>query len=408
MTNKYLVWALVMTSSLVLILGAYVLGLRQAQQAGTRAISSSSAPAATVAQHPALPQSSSGQDAVDPAAKYTHFRVGNRNVKAMLADTKLVWVGTSGGIIRYDIGNDKYDLFDVNNGSLLSNGVFHISKHGGRLFVGTYGGGLSVLDLSTQTWKNYNIPQGLADQFVYDVEWTTQGDMWIATWSGANLVKGGQMDDPKNWQSFNLKNTRGGLPNDWVYGLEIDAKGGVWFATEAGLAKYAGGQWTHWQHAQGLGAPFELVKNDIQFTNDPSQASKHHAQQKEQQGLSRVNVAYNPNYVVALKVDHQGNVWCGTWGGGLARFDGKQFKNYTMKDGLPANHVFALYRDSRDVLWIGTSHGLAKYHVTEDKFSVYTKNDGLFADNIFSMSAADDGSLWVGSFGGVARLAKVP
>lgn len=404
MTNKYLVWALVLTSSMLLILGAYVLGLRQAKQEGTQTIPS----APTASKHPVLAQGGAGQDPVDPTAKYTHFRVGNRNVKAMLADAKLVWVGTSGGIIRYDIGTDKYDLFDVNNGSLLSNGVFHISKHASRLFVGTYGGGLSVLDLNTQAWKNYNIPQGLADQFVYDVEWTAQGDMWIATWSGANFVKGGNMDDPKNWQSFNLKNTQGGLPNDWVYGLEIDAKGVVWFATEAGLAKYEAGQWAHWQHPQGLGAAFELVKDDIQFTNDPSQASKHHAQQKEQQGLNRVNVAYNPNYVVALKVDGRGNVWCGTWGGGLSRFDGKQFKNYTVKDGLPANHVFALYRDSQDVLWIGTSHGLAKYHPKEDKFSVYTKNNGLFAENVFSMSTAEDGSLWVGSFGGVARLAKVP
>ncbi len=62
------------------------------------------------------------------AAKFSHFRVGQRNVKGMLADGNEVWVGTSGGVIRYNLQTNDYKLYDVKNNSLISNGVFHVSK----------------------------------------------------------------------------------------------------------------------------------------------------------------------------------------------------------------------------------------------------------------------------------------
>ena len=73
------------------------------------------------------------EHAVDPGAAFSHFRVGPRNVKTMLADGEIVWVGTSGGVIRYDTNNDDYRLFDVKTG-LLANGVFHLAgNEGGRM-----------------------------------------------------------------------------------------------------------------------------------------------------------------------------------------------------------------------------------------------------------------------------------
>ena len=89
-----------------------------------------------------------GKVQVDPAAKFVHFRVGNRNVKDILSEDNVVWVGTSGGVIRYDTKTDQYKLFDTRAG-LLSNGVFHISRLDGKLAVGTYGGGLSLMDEAT-------------------------------------------------------------------------------------------------------------------------------------------------------------------------------------------------------------------------------------------------------------------
>jgi ligand-binding sensor domain-containing protein len=360
-------------------------------------VNAGAAPAAAAS---ALPERS-GKVTVDPKAKFVHFRVGNRNVKDILADGSVMWVGTSGGVIRYDTKTDQYDLLDTRSG-LLSNGVFHVSRLDGRLAVGTYGGGLSLLDEKTSKWQTFNIPEGLGDAFVYDVLKTKAGDTWIATWSGVNRVRGGKLADRSQWELHTVDSTKGGLPNDWVYGLAEGRNGEVWLATEGGLARYANGKWDHWNHAAGLGAPYDKVKNDLTFKNDPAKVSSHHAKQKQEMGLQGVDTAYNPNYIVSLAVDREGVVWAGTWGGGLSRFDGKGWTHYTVAEGLPGNHVFMLHIDPKGRLWIGTNNGLARRD--GDKFVVLTTVDGLYSNTVFSMATGADGSLWVGSFGGVSHL----
>ncbi|HEY6898179.1 MAG TPA: two-component regulator propeller domain-containing protein [Rhodocyclaceae bacterium] len=354
------------------------------------------------AQKPAEPQREGKVTSVDPASKFTHFRVGNKNVKSIFVDDKVVWVGTSGGVVRYDTRDDSYKLFDTKSG-LLSNGVFYVGRIKGKLTVGTYGGGFSMLDEASGQWKTYNIPEGLGDAFVYGMVTAANGDIWIATWSGVNRVRGGQLDDRSKWDLFTVENTKGGLPNDWVYGLAEGRNGDMWLATEGGMARFNNGHWTNWNHAKGLGADYEKVKSDISFKNDPSKASVHHAKQKEEMGLSNVDVAYNPNYVIALQVDKSGNVWAGTWGGGLSRYDGKRWVSYTMAEGLPGNHVFMLHADTQGRLWVGTNNGLTRWE--DGKFAkALTVADGLFANNVFAMSTAREGDLWIGSFGGVTHL----
>ena len=404
------------------VAGAYMLGQQRTAAPGAPA------PAGTVAApaaqpwtqpgaasqapgHPPLAQAGGGapsaperegQVKVDPNAKFVHFRVGNRNVKDLLAEGNVLWVGTSGGVIRYDTKTDQYKLFDSRSG-LLSNGVFHLSRLDGRLAVGTYGGGLSLLDEKTEKWESYNIPEGLGDAFVYDMIKTVSGDVWVATWSGVNRVKGGNLKDRSKWELHTVESTKGGLPNDWVYALAEGKNGEVWLATEGGLAHFASGKWENWNHAKGLGAPYEKVKNDITFQNDPAKVSSHHAKQKQEMGLQGIDTAYNPNYIVSLAVDRDGIVWAGTWGGGLSRFDGKVWTHFTVADGLPGNHIFMLHLDPKGRMWIGTNNGLARREA-DGKFTVMTVADGLFSNTIFSMVTADDGTLWVGSFGGVTHL----
>lgn len=351
------------------------------------------------------PPASGTAGAVDPDARFTHFRVGDRNVKSLLADGDTLWVGTSAGVVRYDTLSDTYRLFDLRSG-LLANGVFHLGWLDGRLAVGTYGGGLAVMRDDNESWRLYNIPDGLADAFVYDVLDAANGDVWIATWSGANRIAGGALDDVERWRTYTVENTGGGLPNDWVYAIEQDKHGVVWFATEGGLARFDGSHWQNWRHEDGLGAPYESVREQIEYRNDPARYSEHHARQKVEMGLDEVDIAYNPNYIVALAVDENGVVWCGTWGGGLARLEGQRWINETMAQGLPGNHVFMLHIDPEGALWVGTSNGLARRD-TDGSYTVYTTRDGLYSNTVFAMATGRDGSRWIGSFGGAARIAKL-
>lgn len=360
------------------------------------------------AAHPAIMSdtASGGTAAPDPDAQYTHFRVGERNVRRLMAEGDIMWVGTSGGVVRYDVQNDQYKHYSTQTG-LMADGVFHLSRFRGKLAIGTYGGGLSLLNEETDTFQHYNVPEGLADAFIYDMVESEGGDLWIATWSGANLVLGGDLDDVDRWRTFTVENTAGGLPNNWVYALARGKDGIIWFATEGGLARYQEGVWDHWNHEDGLGADYEKVKDHIQFQNDPANYSEHHSRQKAEMGLQKVEVAYNPNYIVALLVTDDGTVWCGTWGGGLARFNGTEWSNYTVDEGLPSNHVFMLHQDGEGRIWVGTGKGLARMEA-DGSFSTFGIADGLFSEIVFSMQEADDGTFWIGSYGGVAHIKNLP
>ena len=344
-----------------------------------------------------------GKAAEPVNAPFTHFRVGNKNVKSMLAEGDVLWVGTSGGVIRYNVKTEDFKLYDIKSG-LLSNSVFHVSRLDGKLAIGTYGGGLTLLDEKTGKTENINVPEGLGDAFVYDMLKAKNGDLWIATWSGVNRIRGGALRDRSKWELHTVDNTKGGLINDWVYGLAEGKDGIIWMATEGGLVRYRNGKWDNWNHAKGLGAPFEKVKDAIQFKNDPAKVSQHHARQKQEMGLQDVDVAYNPNYIVSLAVDRDGIVWVGTWGGGMSRFDGDKWQTFTTQEGLPGNHVSMLHVDRTGKLWIGTNNGVAQSE--NGKFKTINVSDGLFSNTVFSMATSPDQSVWIGSFGGVAHIKK--
>src|SRR6187399_1733696 len=65
--------------------------------------------------------------------------------------------------------------------------------------------------------------------------------------------------------------------------------------------------------------------------------------------------------------DGNGYLWIGTHGGGLARFDGREFKVYTTRDGLLGNIVQYLKLDSKQNLWIVHPRGVTKFDGVEFK-----------------------------------------
>lgn len=340
-------------------------------------------------------------------AMFQQFKMGQRNVKSILAEEDIVWIGSSAGLVKYSVEKDDYNFYNNRNG-LRANGVFSIDRiAGNKLALGTYGGGLAILDEEKEDWQLYNVPDGLGDPFVYDVLTAKNGDLWIATWTGVNRVIGGRLDDKSAWELYRVKNTDGGLPNDWVYGLAEGDNGTIWLATEGGLARYRDGQWKNWNHESGLGAEYELVKQAKSQGRDPADYSRHHAQQKKEQGLTGVSTAYNPNYVVSMAVRSDNDIWVGTWGAGLSHFDGENWTTLTELDGLPSNLIFMLHLQD-NLLWIGTGKGLVRYDLSSKTMKTYTSQHGLFADSVFSMDVQPDASLWIGGFGGVSHIISFP
>jgi ligand-binding sensor domain-containing protein len=61
------------------------------------------------------------------------------------------------------------------------------------------------------------------------------------------------------------------------------------------------------------------------------------------------------NNVYSILRDRRGDVWVGTWGGGLIRLSGAQGFTYGIEHGLPAAEVTAVFEDSTGRILIGTA-----------------------------------------------------
>lgn len=135
------------------------------------------------------------------------------------------------------------------------------------------------------------------------------------------------------------------------------------------------------------------------------------------EGIARFNgkdLSYFSTYnglsgsqVTAIMEDAGGNIWCATQGG-ISRFDGKGVTNFTMNDGLTDNWVWSLYQDSKGTIWAGTLMGLCRFDGA--KFSSFalpaTKvahpAPDLSVSRVSAITEDKTGNLWFGTDGGGA------
>ena len=99
--------------------------------------------------------------------------------------------------------------------------------------------------------------------------------------------------------------------------------------------------------------------------------------------------------VNAIVEDRYGYLWIGTSGGGLARFDGREFKVYSTLNGLLSNIVTSLFIDSKQNIWVVHPRGLTRFDgINFKRFQPETLPEGIkrvrrvveFNDTIFMMS----------------------
>jgi ligand-binding sensor domain-containing protein/serine phosphatase RsbU (regulator of sigma subunit) len=102
--------------------------------------------------------------------------------------------------------------------------------------------------------------------------------------------------------------------------------------------------------------------------------------------------------VKAIYMDSKGYLWFGTQGG-LSRFDGQTFVNYSDKDGLPGNDITCVTEDKLGNIWIGTyGFGIAKFD--GQKFTAYDDKTGLSDNTVYNILCDDQGILWITTFNG--------
>jgi two-component system, sensor histidine kinase ChiS len=99
--------------------------------------------------------------------------------------------------------------------------------------------------------------------------------------------------------------------------------------------------------------------------------------------------------------DKAGNLWFGTSGNGVSKYDGKSFTNYYSSHGLIHNLIRSIAEDSKGNIWFGTYGGVSMYN------GIYFKNitveQGLTDNNVNKVLEDQNGNIWISTYNGISR-----
>ena len=103
----------------------------------------------------------------------------------------------------------------------------HLDKKN-RLWVGTWGGGLSLIDTKNFTFRNFTTQDGLPGNFIFAIEEDRTDGLWIGTNNGLSLFDG------KTFQNFSRIN---GLESKFIFSLEATKDHSLWIGGNKTLTR---------------------------------------------------------------------------------------------------------------------------------------------------------------------------
>ena len=262
----------------------------------------------------------------------------------------------------------------------------------GRMWVGTWGGGLALLQ--DDQWSTYTKASGLHCNEVTCIREDAQGKIWIATDEGLNTYDGEQIGDA-------------GLAGKSLLNITFDQRGNLWAGcwrstrTGGGLFRYDGKDWENFTTRSNLPG-LEILKVFEDSRGDIWVGTYEHGtgagvgcyDGQHWRSYNRKDGLVN-DCVYSMFEDPSGNIWFGTIGG-VSIFDGKKWHNLTKKDGLGDNRVYCMMIDSQKKMWFGTEGGVSRFD--GETWISYKKKDGLVENLVRGIIEADDGSLWFGTY----------
>ncbi|MDN5201978.1 two-component regulator propeller domain-containing protein [Fulvivirgaceae bacterium BMA10] len=350
--------------------------------------------------------------------------LNNEIIDVQEDQNEAVWFATSDGLLIYDPEKNKVQHHQKNvsiKNSLLDNKLSCILRDKkGDMWLGTDFRGVNIHHQDNYSFLHYQAGptlEGLKGQVISAIKEDKKGNLWMATEdAGLNYF----IQNEQRFINLDLSTRADGIEHNSIRSLELDGHGNLWIGTlGAGLSYY------------DINKKY-LIKYSSQYKSTISgdhilALRKDHQDNlwigtengldilRENSGgfhhLTREKVASEDDAIYAIFEDSKNNIWIGTGSNGLQLFLPKQNKfaryRHDEKDphSISSNKVLCIFEDSKGQLWIGTEGGGLNLFYTHDKtFLSFNHSQGSLANTVFGILEDDQGNLWLSTNRGVLKF----
>ncbi len=312
-------------------------------------------------------------------------------VRDLLAEENgTVWIGTQNGMFRFNQGSIER-LPDTPNQD--ADHIFSITQTPeGSIAYSTFNNGLKIL--LKRVFKTYTEQHGLTRGAARCIIPTQDGSLLFGTTEGIIQLS------PKNDQ---LKTIYPELKGVDVTDIVEVRPGHLYFASYGqGLYEFKDGTFSRYTQDDGL-------SSDTIFQMEPLPDGRlalgtyfglciydgaQFEQYSVEQGLSS-------NIVLSLFVDQEETLWLSMASGGLCTYKDGEIEHFSEGSPIGSSTIFHLFKDDDDIIWGGYSGGF--FRIRNGEFDVYDLTGSFPHVNIFHVWN-DGKSIWLSTNAGLFQI----
>lgn len=350
-----------------------------------------------------------GRFSVNPMNSYFPVFSKSRVKILTIKETKqdIVWIGTDGdGVYKFLTQPNPFK--SITEGATESGQLSHsivravYEDDEGKLYVGTRGGGLNIINTQTKTTETLSTKNGLSNDAVLAINQDQHKNIWIGLdGEGVDMIEHGTGKlyhfprDFANQTEINFSS---------VYAICVDSFNDIWLGTSGyGVIhmkmEKSGNKYVLTEFDQ-LANPevtqttpiksnivYSIIEerpNILWFGTRGGGIYRYNALQKQidshLQVKADIATSLSNNDVLSLFIDKEEQLWVGS-SGGLDRISlaNKPYRidHFTEREGLPNNTIHGILQDAAGHIWFSTNRGLGMYNKEKGNFKSFDTNDGL-------------------------------
>lgn len=310
------------------------------------------------------------------------FSLPNSSIWTIYEDNQQnLWIGTySGGLCYLNFHeNSRFKNYFSEDQQLNHNVVSAFAEEDDFVWVGTEGGGLNRMDKETGKFLYLKHGHGgntLSYDNVKSLVLDSQNNLWIGMFM-AGL-------DKLNVSRSRFRNfTNPDISND-VRKLVLEGDSGLWIANQANadISFYSFKQNRFYNY--DIDALYTSRISDICKSKDGNlwiakedQLLKMDTHSKKTRQI--VSPQLGHCQLETICIDEEGDVWIGTIGAGLMRYNEERNQTEVYDEILKYNisAIYSICIDDSGNPWMGTDNGLFKYEKSDRIFYRFDKRDGI-------------------------------